>query len=72
MSVHSLPIERRSGDRAGAVPASAARFSRPREPRRRVLIRRSWVHAADEPGAPDRHITHTIVVRGEARMRRAA
>jgi hypothetical protein len=36
------------------------------------LIRRSWVRAIEEPAAPDRHITHTIVVRGEARVRRAA
>ena len=72
MSVHLLPIGRRSGDGAGAVPASAALFSRPREPRRRVLIRRSWVRAADEPAAPGRHTTHTIVVRGETRVRRAA
>jgi hypothetical protein len=72
MSVHSLPIKRPSSDGAGARPASAALFSRPRVPRRRVLIRRSWVRAADEPAVPGRHATHTIVVRGETGVRRAA
>ena len=72
MSVHLLPIKRRSGDGAGARPASAALFSRPREPRRRVLIRRLWVRAADEPAAPGRHNKHTIVLHGETRVRRAA
>ena len=71
MSVHVFPIKRPSSDGAGARPASAALFSRPREPRRRVLIRRSWVRVVDEPAAPD-HTTHSIVVRGEARLRRAA
>ena len=71
MSVHSLPIKRPAGDGARARPASAARFSGPREARRRVLIRRSWVRVVDEPVARDR-ITSTSVVRGEARLRRAA
>ena len=71
MSVHSLPMRRPSSDGAGTRPASAALFSRPREPRRRVLIRRSWVRAIDEPAAPDR-TTSTSVVRGETRLRRAA
>ena len=71
MSVHLLPIKRRSGDDAGARPASAALFSLPREPRRRVLIRRSWVRAVDEPAAPDR-TPSTSVVRGETLVRRAA
>lgn len=72
MSVHSLPGKRPSSDGAGALPASAALFSRPREARRFVLIRRSWVRAIDEPAASDRHITHTIVVSGETRVRLAA
>jgi hypothetical protein len=72
MSVHSLPIRRRSSDGAGVLPASAALFSRRRVPRRRVLIRRSWVRSIDEPAAPGRHTTQTIVVRGETRVRRAA
>lgn len=72
MSVHSLPIRRRSSNGGGALPASTALFSRPREPRRRALIRRSWVRAVDEPTASGRDTTHTIVVRGETRVRRAA
>ena len=71
MSVHSLPIKRPSSDGAGARPACAAVFGRPGEPRRRVLIRRSWVRVVDEPVARDR-ITSISVVRGEARLRRAA
>ena len=72
MSVHSLAIRRRSSNGAGALPATAALFSRPREPRLRALIRRSWVRAVDEPAAPGRHTTPTNVVRGETRVRRAA
>jgi hypothetical protein len=72
MSVHSLPVRRRSSNGSGVLPASAALFSRPREPRRRVLIRRSWVRAIDVPAAPDRHTTHTIFVRGETLVRQAA
>ena len=49
MPVHSLPSKRAFNDGAGAPPASAVLFSRPREPRQRVLIRRSWVRAIDEP-----------------------
>jgi hypothetical protein len=71
MSVHSLLIKRPSSDGARARPASAALFSRPRESRRRVLIRRSWERAIDEPARPD-HTTSASVVRGEACLRRAA
>ena len=71
MSVHTLPIKRPSSDGAGARPASAALLSRPGEPRRRVLIRRSWVRVIDEPAGPDR-TTGTSVLRSEARPRRAA
>ena len=74
MSVHSLPIKRRSGDGARARPASAALLGRPREPRRRVLIRHSWVRAAAEPTASDRDLTREVVERGRSRVddRRAA
>ena len=72
MSVHSLPIKRPSGDGAGARPASAALFSGPREARRRVLIRRSWVRGSMEPAAPDLDNSHMIDVGGETRLRRAA
>lgn len=72
MSVHSLPMRRPSSDGAGALLTSAALFGRPREPRRRVLIRRSWVRAIEEPAASDRDTTCTIVVWGESRVRRAA
>ncbi len=72
MSVHSLPIKRRSGDGAGTRPASAARFSRAREPRQRVLIRRSWVRVADEPTALDLTREDIGRVRSRVRDRRAA
>ena len=72
MSVHSLPIKRPSGEDGAARPASAALLRRHREPRRRVLIRRSWVHAIDEPAAPGRDTTPTIVAHGETRVRRVA
>ena len=74
MSVHSLSIKRRSGDRSGPRPASAALFGRPRGPRRRVLIRRSWVRAAAEPTASDHHFTPDATERGRPRVgdRRAA
>jgi hypothetical protein len=74
MSVHSLSIKRRSGDRAGPRPASAALFGRPRGPRRRVLIRRSWVRAAAEPTASDQHFTPDATGHGRPRVgdRRAA
>lgn len=72
MSVHSLDAKRPSTDRGNALPAYAALFGEPREQRQRVLIRRSWVRANDEPATSDRHTTHTIVVRGESRVRRAA
>lgn len=72
MSVHSLSIKRPCSDGAEARPAPAVRFSRPREARRRVLIRRSWVRGSMEPAAPDLGATHTIVVRGETCVRRAA
>jgi hypothetical protein len=74
MSVHSLPSKRPSSDGAGTRPASAARSRRPRGPRRRVLIRRPWVRAIEEPGASDRDLTCAVIVRGEtlARDRRAA
>jgi hypothetical protein len=74
MSVHSLPIKRRSGDGAGVRPASAALFGRPRELRRRVLIRRSWVRAAVELTAADHDLTREVIGRGRSRVhdRRAA
>jgi len=72
MSVHSFPIKRRSGDGAGTRPASAERFSRPREPRHRVLIRRSWVRVAEEPTAPDLTREDIGCVPSRVRDRRAA
>lgn len=72
MSVHSLPTKRPSSDGARARPAPAALFSRPREQRHRVLIRRSWVRGSVVPAAPGRNTTHSIVVRGETGLRRAA
>ncbi len=72
MSVHSLPIKRPSSDGAGTLPASAALFSRPREARRFVLIRRSWVRAIDEPAAPDLDNSHPVDLGGDTRLRRAA
>lgn len=72
MSVHPLPGKRPSSDGAGALPASAALFSRPRGARRFVLIRRSWVRAIDEPAASDLDNSHMVDVGGETRVRRAA
>lgn len=74
MSVHSLPIKRRSGDSAGVRRASTALLGRPHEPRRRVLIRRSWVRAAAEPTASDQNLTRDVIERTRSRVgdRRAA
>jgi len=72
MSVHSLPGKRQSSNGAGTLPASAEPFSRPREQRRRVLIRHSWVRAIDESVAPDLDNSHPVDVGGEDRLRRAA
>ena len=73
MSVHSFSIKRCSGDGAGTWPAPVALFGRPREPRRRVLIRRSWVRAA-EPTASDHDHSREVIGRGRPRVgdRRAA
>lgn len=55
MSVHSLPIvQRPCGDDIGARLLPAAPLSRARAQRRRVLIRRSWACALEEPATSDR------------------
>lgn len=63
MSVHSFSIRRPHRPVAEVPAASAVRFTR-------VLIRPSWVSSID--GAADRGATHTVVVRGHSRLRRAA
>jgi hypothetical protein len=70
MSAHSPPVECRSGAGTTAIPD--ARLRRPRNDRRGVLIRLSWVRATAESAAPDLDDFHADDVSGEGRLERAA